>query len=360
MPQIAKKFVRIERVEDFPFEREPKYEHQAAFDREWILKSLIEPQSLESLQSTIPRVLSEETKKDVVDIMKKNIIHKIEIGESVDLTAISQISSRLVTEISRNPKAMLNLIKMKNFEENTFTHSINVCLIAILVGLEMGFSKAELEELAKGALFHDVGKLRVRKELLTYPGPLTEEEFSEVKQHPFFSLNFISCDEEIGEIPRSIITQHHERYDGQGYPLKLKGDKIHSAAVICALADVYDALTSKRPYRKPLIPYDAMRHIIRASAKQFSPEICSHFISTLSIYPLGSLVKLNTGEVARVIRANKETPIRPVIRLILDYQNQPLTEIVELDLIHQLHRYIVRAIDESLLKYHAPKKRSLS
>lgn len=347
MPHL-KRFSQIEKIDDFFFPREPQHEYQVQFDREFILKGLVKPKSLDDLESTIPRVLSEETKRAVLNVIKKTF-NDIKVGKAINSTPTKKISEKLVEEVMSNRKAMLELFQMKNFEEYTFVHSINVCLISILVGIEMGYTKSDLKKLAGGALFHDIGRLKIQKELLTRSGPLTPKEFSEIKQHPVYGSE-ITKDEEIDEISRAIILQHHERTDGQGYPYGLKGTEIHPTAVICGLADVYDALTSRRPYRNALMPYEAMKHIVIASADNFRPEITGCFLHSLSIYPMGSLVKLNTGEIGRVIRANRKAVMRPVVRFLLDWEGEPFADLIEIDLTHHPHRYITEAINEDVLK----------
>ncbi|MEW5768296.1 MAG: HD-GYP domain-containing protein [bacterium] len=348
MPQLER-FVQIEKIDDFSLPREPRHEYQADFDREWILRGLIKPKSLEELEETIPRILSAETKRAVIKAIE-DTTNKIKMGKAAAYEPIRKISQSLTEEIMAHQKAMLNLIKMKDFEDYTFTHSINVCLISILVGLEMGFTKSELEELASGALFHDIGRLKLSKDLLNRPGSLAPGELDEIKQHPILGWEMISNDEKIDEVSRAIILQHHERHSGQGYPYGLKGEEIHPNAVICALADVYDALTTERPYRNALTPYEAMKYIVIASDNAFRADIAGCLLRSLSIYPMGSLIKLNTGEIGRVIRANRNAVIRPVIRLLLDYEGEPFTDLIDIDLTQQPHRYIVEAVNEEALR----------
>ncbi|MDI6792003.1 MAG: HD-GYP domain-containing protein [bacterium] len=347
MPHL-KRFSQIEKIDDFSFHREPQHEYQVQFDREFILKGLVKPKPLDDLESTIPRVLSEETKRAVINVIKKTC-NDIKVGKTIDSTPAKKISEKLVKEVISNRKAMLELFQMKSFEEYTFVHSINVCLISILVGIEMGYTESDLKKLAGGALFHDIGRLKLPKELLDCSRSLTPKELSEIKQHPIYGLEIIK-DDEIDEISRVIILQHHERNNGQGYPYGLKGTEIHPAAVICGLADVYDALTSKRPYRNALMPYEAMKHIVIASADNFRPEITGCFLRSLSIYPMGSLVKLNTGEIGRVVRANRKAVMRPVVRFLLDYEGEPFADLIEIDLTQHPHRYIAEAVNEEVLK----------
>lgn len=203
-----------------------------------------------------------------------------------------------------------------------------------MVGAELNFSKKELENLGLGALLHDIGKVKIPKEILNKPGRLTKEEFEFVKKHPEFGYQMIKEDAEIDLSSRLVIYHHHERLNGRGYPLGLEDEEIHDMAVVTALADVYDALTSSRPYRKGLSPYEAMKIIISESPTNYRSGIAGLFVKTFSLYPPGTFVKLNTKETGLVVRTNKESIMRPVIRLLFDGKRNVFDGIIDLDLLH--------------------------
>jgi HD-GYP domain-containing protein (c-di-GMP phosphodiesterase class II) len=190
-----------------------------------------------------------------------------------------------------------------------------------------------------------VGKILILSNILNKEDQLTSLEFEEIKKHPLYSYQIISEDRYIGDIPKIIAYQHQERYNGMGYPQGLKYEEINNYAVITSLADVYDALITDRTYRRGLLPYEAMKIIIGSSGIDFEPSITSAFVRSMSIYPPGSLVRLNTGEIAMVIRVSKESIIRPYIRVILNPDGQICKETIDIDLMKESKHYIIGVVD---------------
>jgi HD-GYP domain-containing protein (c-di-GMP phosphodiesterase class II) len=210
--------------------------------------------------------------------------------------------------------------------------------------------KENLEELGLGAILHDIGRIMIPSYILKKPGKLSKLEFEVIKKHPLHGYKILTKDKKIGEIPKLIALQHHERFNGKGYPKGLSDDEISDFAVITGLADVYDALTTDRPYRKKFSPYEAMRIIICSCPFNFNPRVGKLFVQKMSIYPAGSLVKLNTGEIGIVIRANKKAIIRPVIRLLLDASGRVIEEGAEVNLMDTPHKFIVGPVDDQALQ----------
>lgn len=298
----------------------------------------------------IPTLLSNETKEDAIKIIHMSL-EEARTGKLIDKTKIKAVVSKLVEEtISRYETSLLNLMDIRTHDKYTFSHSINVCTLSTLIGIKQKLKRKELEELALGALLHDVGKILIPHQILDKPGRLTKEEFEEMKKHPIYSYNILSREEDISEIPRMIAYSHHERYDGKGYPRKLLGDEIPPLAIITSLADVYDALTTDRPYRKSLLPYDAMRIIISQTYSDFSVEVVSAFVRALSIYPLGSLVKLNTKEIGLIIKVHEHAIVRPTIRILIDSQGEliPFSKVADVDLTKDMVRFIVGPASEDV------------
>jgi HD-GYP domain-containing protein (c-di-GMP phosphodiesterase class II) len=183
-------------------------------------------------------------------------------------------------------------------------------------------AKAELNELGLGALLHDLGKMRVPLEILNKPGRLTQEEFTEIKRHPLYGYEMIRHDRTIPLASLNIIKHHHERKNGQGYPEHLLQDKIPLLTQIAAIVDVYDAITSDRCYHDGVSPYDALNDIYHWTKADFDLQLVEKFIKCLGIYPIGSLVRLSTNEIAVVISASEKTRLRPIVMLIQDRQQK--------------------------------------
>jgi len=298
----------------------------------------------------IPTLLSNETKEDAIKVVHMTL-KEAKAGKMVDKAIIREVIVKLVEEvISNHEGSLVNLMDIRSHDKYTFSHSINVCTLATLIGIKQKLNRKELEELALGSLLHDVGKIMIRQELLYKPGKLTPEEFEEIKKHPFDGYNILSREKDISEISRMIAYAHHERYNGKGYPRKLAGNKIPPLAVITSLADVYDALTTDRPYRKSLLPYEAMRIIISQTYSDFAVDAVKAFLKAMSIYPLGSLVKFNTKEIGIIVKVNERAIVRPTIRILIDSEGNlvPYSKVQDIDLTKDMSRFIVGPASEEV------------
>jgi HD-GYP domain-containing protein (c-di-GMP phosphodiesterase class II) len=190
-----------------------------------------------------------------------------------------------------------------------------------------------------GVIMHDIGKVLVPKEILNQPGRLSVEDFAEIKKHTTYGFELIRKNRDFSIHSAHVAFQHHEQWSGHGYPRGLKGDQIHELGRIAAVADVYDALVSKRPYRSAMEPYQAYEYICSQSGYHFDPEVVKIFMRHVAVYPTGTGVRLNNGLRGNVIRQNRGCPDRPVVRVIYD-GNQPLREPLDLDLSRTLHLMI--------------------
>jgi len=217
----------------------------------------------------------------------------------------------------------------------TFTHSVDVCLLSLNIGIKMGFNRSNLIKLGMGALLHDLGKTKVLPAVLHKPAKLTDEEYAEIKKHPVWSYQLLK--EKAGDniSPLSLVTalNHHERYDGSGYPRGLKGKEIHDMAGICAICDVYNAMTTDRVYRKAVPPHEVYKMLMGSGGTMFKSEIVKAFLSCVSPYPVGSLVKVNTGEEAYVVETDPAFPFHPKIFLLRERRVADLQKELELEII---------------------------
>jgi len=213
----------------------------------------------------------------------------------------------------------------------TFNHSINVAVIASSVGARMGYSEDKINRLGIAALLHDIGKLYIPREIIHKQTRLTPQEWKIVKKHPvegFEILNENNCDPWI----QKIALEHHMRYDGSGYPRIGGNYRIQEESHIVRVADTYDALTTTRPYRQQLSPYEAVRLMQNGRGSEFEPRIFDIFMTVLGNIPIGSIVKLNTGEIAVVIDINDYEEDSPVVRLVKDEEGCPVNLDVVIDL----------------------------
>lgn len=294
-----------------------------------------------SVRQPIKTVLKQEAIENVHQVYKMFN----QVAQTINVRSINQtmaISRKLVNSLKNNAEATISIANLKVYDDYTYNHSLGVSILSIAIGLELDLSTQDLYDLAFCALLHDIGKMAVPIEIIAKPSKLTADEFDIVKQHPAKGAEFfLKHDLVNNQIYEGVLT-HHEKYDGTGYPNGLSGNDIPLFGRIISVADVYDALTSMRPYRKPSIPSEAIEYIMGSSGTAFDIEIVKAFLKKVSPYPIGSCVKLYNGEVAIVVKQNDNNPLRPVIRPIkqpntlldlyaqLDLQNNVIEDICDI------------------------------
>ncbi len=225
--------------------------------------------------------------------------------------------------------------------------SVNCMILSTVIGLILKLPPQRLLQLAIGALLHDIGMTKVPTELLEKTDNLSEEELNVIHRHTLFSYSYVTkvlkYPEEIGQ----IVLQHHERWDGKGYPRGLEGEHIALPARIVSLTDSFEAMVRDRPYRNSMIGYSAMRQVLNDNSRRFDSEILKVFIKSMGIYPIGSIVLLNDGSIGRVIRIHGDAPLRPTIRLIVDKDGRKVgdTENLVNDLLEEKSLFIAKAIN---------------
>lgn len=236
----------------------------------------------------------------------------------------------------------LDMIRFKEQDYLTFIHSVNVAVLATLTARELGYKGLRLRYLTMGALLHDLGKLKVPREILNKTGLLTEGELNLIKQHPIEGEAMLKNADVSLSILRSV-RQHHERWDGKGYPDGLSGIEIHPEAQIIAVADVFDALTANRPYREALPPYHALE-IVLTAGNNFNPKVVGAFRKVLNLYPENTKVILNTGEIGLVVAVPTNFPTRPLVRLLYDSRGRYLDRERYVNLLYEL-TYFVKNVE---------------
>lgn len=251
---------------------------------------------------------------------------------SFNMNQVTAIVILIMDELLSSGNILSNLSQIKSVDDYTFEHSVNVCILSLLAGIGLGYGMSQLKDLATGALLHDIGKLKVPAEILKKPQKLTPEEFEEIKKHTEYGYEILKNNKNISKVSAFIAYGHHERFDGTGYPLQLKGDNIHQYARIVAVADVYDALTSDRVYRKKVRAHEVVEYILSLSVNQFDRDAVKSFISYIALYPVGTGVVLNTKACGLVVKANRNLPTRPIVRIIFDEHNMMVAAKKEVDL----------------------------
>ncbi|MBN2140389.1 MAG: HD-GYP domain-containing protein [Desulfovibrionaceae bacterium] len=276
----------------------------------------------------------------------RDIVKDVRMGRQVKYEEAAPLVENVIESVMRNEDALMSMKQLRAYDEYTYTHSINVAVISAVFGKFLGLSPEDLLDVARAALFHDVGKARIPEPIINKPGRLTDEEFSKVKAHPTEGFNIIKAQARVSEHVLRGVLEHHEKHNGKGYPRGLTGAQISTAARIIGVADVYDALTSRRVYKEPMTSNKALKIMYGLGGRDFYPLHVERFIKCLGIYPVGSLVRLASGECGVVVGANPDQPLRPRIKIILNKDLLPKTpHVIDLAAIESTGRKIVECLD---------------
>lgn len=233
-----------------------------------------------------------------------------------DSKRFSELISQLLSEIRGNKELLTIISNVYTYDHYIFTHSLNVTLYSLAIGMEMKMRPKELETLGMGAILHDVGKMQIPAEILLKPGRLTESEFEEIKKHAEEGFNILRGVQTIPLVVAHCAYQHHERLDGSGYPRGIAGGKIHKYGKIIAVADVFDAVTSNRVYRQAMLPHEGLEILYAGAGTLFDSKLIEAFRKAVAIYPVGITVELNDGRKGVVCRQNTGLSDRPVVRIL--------------------------------------------
>ncbi|WP_368506061.1 HD-GYP domain-containing protein [Alkalihalophilus sp. As8PL] len=295
----------------------------------------------------VDSVIRDETKKRAIKTIKeefKIISEEVILKKTVNLDQLSQNFSTVVqsilADIKHNPDALAMLSETYVYDHYIFTHSLNVTIYTLGLAMKLGYSSKQLNEIGLGALLHDVGKIAVPIEVLNKPGRLNKEEFELIKTHPRAGFDLLRDVPNIPLLAAHCAFQHHERLDGNGYPRGLTSAHIHPYAKIIGIADVFDAVTSHRVYRKPMLPHEGLELLYSGAGILFDKGLVETFRETIAIYPVGLTVKLNDGRLAIVIRQNKQMSTRPVIRVFSE-NGRKLKLPYDIDLMEYLDTTII-------------------
>lgn len=270
------------------------------------------------------------------DVAVRDLFDKIKQGTTVDATSVQARIDPMIDSIMRNDDAMSWLARMKRKDDYVYDHSISSSVWALIFGKHLGLGKDDLKILGTGAIFMDVGKTLIPNELLTKSGPLSDREMALMKRHVELGIEIAKKISGLDERMLQMIASHHERYNGTGYPKGLSGSDIPVFAKIAGIVDSYDAMTTPRPYAPPVSTFDAIRQLNNLAGVEFPQEIVGQFVQAIGVFPVGTLVELNSGEVGVVIAQNRVRRLRPKILLLLDSNKSPLMHEAIIDLRNQL------------------------
>jgi len=256
-------------------------------------------------------------------LLIQEILHDAKLGRRLNLPGVKRAVRSMTESVLRNPDALMCFAQLKRKDEYTALHSLRVAILALTFGRQLGMPHDRLEMLGLGALLHDIGKVKVPDEILAKPGALTPEETAIMQRHVVWGVEILSATREVPEAALEVVRSHHERYDGSGYMNGLRGNAISEFGTIGAIVDQYDAITSDRAYRDGLSPHAVLKKMYEWRNSLFKGELVERFIQCLGIYPIGSVVALNSGEIGVVAAINRQQRLKPYVMLVYQADRRP-------------------------------------
>lgn len=255
----------------------------------------------------------EEYREKVTDV--KDVFKSILDGQKIDLEKVSKISDDIFKNVDDLYVAIEAISELKDFDEYTYIHSVNVALYSMLLAKWLELDRAEIKNLVKAAVLHDIGKAKVADNILNKPGKLTDEEFLEMKKHPQYGYDICTDMGNIKDEVMEAVLSHHEKMDGSGYPNGKKANEISKFSKIIAVCDVYDAITSKRVYKDKVTPFETFDEIIQHGYGKLDTEIMLTFLNNIGGLYVGLKVKMNTGEIGEIVFIPPNNLSQPLIKI---------------------------------------------
>ncbi|MCG8489016.1 MAG: HD-GYP domain-containing protein [Chromatiales bacterium] len=326
------KAILIDTEKGLDIEKQPAVEPSA-------LPAQVEPVEDRAENSTKPQSSLQEEMVKANQVRQEagrvitDIMADARLGKRIETERVTPVVEEMLASIFRNQDAFLGLTRIRQMDQYTFEHSVSVSALMIAFAKKLQLDQATIWELGVGGILHDIGKLQVPEKILNKPGRLTDQEFEVMRGHVGFGYKMIDEAETIPRRARQVILQHHERLNGSGYPGRLSGEEISLYGKMAAIVDVYDAITSDRVYHKGKLPSVVLRQLVEWSGEGvFDAELVQRFIQCVGIYPVGSLVALESQRLAVVVASPQKALLNPVLKVIYDLRKQRLIPPEVLDL----------------------------
>jgi HD-GYP domain-containing protein (c-di-GMP phosphodiesterase class II) len=243
-----------------------------------------------------------------------SMFQEARMGKSIDTAGLAPLVEEISSSVMRHPGALVSLARLKTKDDYTYMHSVAVCGLMVSLAKRLGLDEPTTREAGLAGLVHDLGKARIPLKVLNKPGKLTDEEFKVVRDHPSAGYEMLLEGGGVGPIALDVVLHHHEKVDGSGYPHRLKDEQISLFAKMGAVCDVYDAITSNRPYKAGWDPSEALRKMTEWAPGHFDMKVFQAFVKSVGIYPLGSLVRLESGLLAIVTETKADALLTPVVK----------------------------------------------
>jgi putative nucleotidyltransferase with HDIG domain len=303
-------------------------------------------------------VIRQETRQVAVEAIEKTvkqITNSNKLSRKISLKEMGlhfqRAFSAILEDLMQNKTMVSHLTTISSYSPSLYHHSVNVAVLATAVGMSLGYNRSQLMDLGIGAMLHDIGKINLPEELLQQTEERWTEEQQEIaKQHCRNGFDLLRKQHDISLLSAHVCLQHHERLNGSGYPQGLQGKQIHEYAQIVGICDVFDSLTSPRPWRRRYMPQDALEYLLGSGGHLFEHHLVNAFIKHIAIFPIGSSIVLNTGEVGVVSKVDPDYSHRPTVRIIRDGRGNDVHMPYDLDLKDNLKLFIVGFEDEQLFE----------
>jgi putative nucleotidyltransferase with HDIG domain len=303
----------------------------------------IESESVVSIETKIKAINTIKGIYDSIDPTKKDNNKKI-INQETYMRLKNTIE-KIMDEIKNNHDLSFNMVELLSTDLYTYTHSVNVTILSLMISHALGYSKADQFKIGMGCLLHDIGKVLVDDEILHKPGALSASEFRKMRKHSEDGYDMIKDNDALTAITKNIVLLHHEKLDGSGYPYQLKGDEIKRHVRISTIADIFDAVTSNRVYSKEIPVYKGLELVASYAPTKIDEELYHILSKKIAPYPMGTSVELSNQYKGIVFELNKDHPTRPVVKAIYNEKGEAIKEALMIDLMKDLTLFINKKIN---------------
>jgi putative nucleotidyltransferase with HDIG domain len=286
----------------------------------------------------IKRISAEQERARAKKLLKASkqaitsMFNEVRMGQAVNAEDAMPLVEEITASVSRNEGTLISLVRLKHKDDYTYMHSVAVCALMVALSRQLGLDDKQTKQAGLAGLLHDIGKSAIPLEILNKPGKLTDEEFDIVRGHPRAGYDILLASTGVDEVALDVCLHHHEKMDGTGYPDKLPSQEISIFAKMGAVCDVYDAVTSNRPYKEGWEPGVSLQRMAQWSKTHFDDTVFKAFVKSVGIYPIGSMVMLQSGRLGVVVDQNPVSLLKPLVKVFFSTKSRTRIPVEVLDL----------------------------